>query len=136
VIRKVYLGIFLSILVMLMAPKAFAISYDLKHVTPEIQKAIKNRQARYDQVQEFKAKGLLGENRVGFVEVLGASAEAGTLAKTENADRGVIYRAVVEQNNLGPAGLVQVQEAFAVVQRERANKGDPIQLPSGEWVKK
>ncbi len=113
-----------------------AVNYDIKHMTPAIQAAIQNRQGRYGQLQSMKAAGQLGEDNQGFVQALDPTRDAKQIASSENQDRQVIYLAIVEQNQLGAEGLAKVKIAFAEVQRERAARGEMIQLPSGEWVKK
>ncbi|HTL47539.1 MAG TPA: DUF1318 domain-containing protein [Verrucomicrobiae bacterium] len=112
----------------------WAAQYDIKHMTPEIQQALQNRQNRYEELGRLKASGAVGENTSGYVDALQGG---GTdLVSAENADRRVIYNAIVEQNGLGPGGLSQVEKVFAEVQREKAQPGDPIQVPSGAWTKK
>jgi len=116
------------------APLAWAGSYDIKEMTPEIQQSLSGRQARYAQLKQLKASGAIGENNQGYVEAL--SGEGNSVASAENADRRVIYSAIVQQNNLGGNGLAQVQKVFAEVQRDKATAGESIQLASGEWTKK
>ena len=121
---------------LLLSFPAFAATYDLKEITPEVQKALDNRKARYEELQDFKSQGLIGENNEGFVTVIGDATKAGFAAAPENGDRRVIYQAIVDQNGLGEGGMQQVMLAFAEVQREKARKGDKIQTPEGEWGKK
>jgi len=111
-------------------------SYDLREMTPEVQTALQGRQARYAELQRLKSESILGEDNRGFVKMLRESTEARGVAQTENQDREVIYRAIVDQNQLGPDGMTQVQQVFAEVQRGKAKSGDLIQLRSGEWVQK
>lgn len=113
---------------------AMAAAYDIKQMTPEIEQAFQNRQGRYQELQSLKAQGHLGEDNRGYVYAHDPSAAG--FAEAENSDRGVLYRAIVDQNALGPQGLAQVQAVFAEVQREKARPGDSIQLPDGTWVKK
>lgn len=113
-----------------------AAQYDIKIMTPEVQAAIQGRQQRYDMLQQMKAEGLIGESNQGYVSAIGASGAAASVVAAENADRQVIYSAIVEQNALGAAGMAQVQLAFAEVQREKARPGDHIQLSSGQWTQK
>ena len=113
-----------------------AAEYDIKEMTPEIQNALNGRQARYGQLQELKASGVLGENNQGLVKVLKEIPGANEVTSAENADRQVIYNAIAEQNGLGAAGLPKIQQVFAEVQREKARSGDFVQLPTGEWIKK
>lgn len=115
---------------------AHAAQYDIKEMTPAIQQALEARQARYAELRRLKSEGKLGEDNQGFVKALSDDGQAQQLAQAENNDRQVIYQAIVEQNRLGADGPALVQAVFAEVQREKAQPGDSIQLPSGEWVKK
>jgi uncharacterized protein YdbL (DUF1318 family) len=116
------------------SPLAWAGAYDIKEMTPEIQQSLSGRQARYGQLKQLKSSGAIGENNEGYVEAL--SGPGNSVASAENADRRVIYSAIVQQNNLGGSGLAQVQKVFAEVQRDKATAGESIQLASGEWTKK
>ena len=113
-----------------------AASYDLKDRTPAINQAFENRSSRYTEIQSLKASGSLGENNRGYLDVLNGSVPSRLVAEAENADRKVIYQAIVDQNQLGPQGLAQVETAFSEVQREKARPGDFIQLASGDWKQK
>ncbi|HXV27661.1 MAG TPA: DUF1318 domain-containing protein [bacterium] len=118
-------------------PAAWAeANYDIKQMTPAIQQALHNRQDRYANLQSLKAQGILGEDNQGFVAALKSSPEASSMALAENNDRLVIYQAIVDQNQLGQAGLAKVKQVFAEVQREKARRGDYVQLASGEWTQK
>ena len=110
--------------------------YSLKEVTPEIQQAIQGRQSRYAELLTLKRKGIVGENNEGFVSLVNEAPGADSLVSTENQDRDKIYQAIAVQNNLGPNGIPEVKKVFAEVQRGKAQPGDRIQLPSGEWVQK
>jgi len=120
----------------LAAVPAQATQYDIKEMTPAIQQALDARKARHSELRHLKSEGLLGEDNQGFVKVLTDDPMAQELARAENANRQVIYEAIVEQHQLGPEGLTQVKATFAEVQRDKAQAGVAIQLPSGEWVKK
>ena len=110
--------------------------YDLKEITPAIQQAIGHRQARYDELKRLKSAGVVGEGNQGLAEALTGDDPVRRLLEAENADRTIIYQAVVEQNQLGADGLARVQAVFAEVQREKAQPGEMIQDPAGPWVKK
>jgi len=131
------LALFSLILAVLTAmPLYAATNYDFKELTPEIKKALQNRQTRYAKVQELKREGLIGENNRGYVTDLKKSSASMSLAEAENRDRRTIYENLVSQNNLGANGLLEVQRAFAEVQRDKAFTGDMIQSSSGNWEKK
>jgi len=111
-------------------------NYDIKQMTPAIDQALKNRQMRYREVQTQKIAGTIGEDNQGFLQVLREAPGVPDLAASENADRQVIYQAIVDQNQLGAEGMAKVKEVFAEVQREKALPGEFIQLPSGDWIRK
>lgn len=133
--RIINLFILFSMMVSVV-PVLRAESYDLKYMTPAVEKAIKSRQARYDEIQSLKAAGAIGENRMGYIEARTGSAAAVSVSSAENADRKVIYEAIVEQNSLAPNALGQVEQTFGAVQRDRAAAGEVVQLPDGQWVRK
>ena len=118
------------------ATPVLAAQYDIKEMTPAVQQALEGRKARYAELRGLKADGKVGEDNQGLVEGMVGDAPVEQLVRAENDDRLVIYRAIVEQNQLGADGLALVKKAFAEVQREKAQPGDPIQLPSGDWAKK
>lgn len=130
----------LSVLTLLLAGvsarAADETNYQIKETTPAIQKALGGRQSRFQNIRALKEQGIVGENNQGFLEAVNPSSGAESLVVSENQDRSVIYNAIVEQNNLGTGGIVQVKKVFGEVQRERAKPGDLIQDFSGGWVKK
>lgn len=116
-------------------PAVWAGAYDIRENTPQVQQAISGRQNRFSALKQLKAQGAIGENNRGYVEAFGGG-EAAMVAQAENQDRGVLYRAIVDQNGLGPQGMTQVEMVFAEVQRDKASSGEKIQLPSGTWSQK
>lgn len=135
--RHFYASLLSVFLVFLTAmPFCMATDYDFKIRTPEIEQALKNRQSRYQQLQNLKQEGVIGENNKGYVTNLKENAATATLTDAENRDRRVIYEALAEQNKLGSTGLLEVQKAFAEVQRQKAGAGDMVQSSSGAWKKK
>jgi len=135
--RKIHtLGLAISLIFLTATSACFAADYDYKTMTPDIEKALKNRQTRYHQLQSLKQEGVVGENNKGYVTNLKNNAAAETLIAAENRDRRVLYEALAEQNKLGSTGLLEVQKAFADVQREKAGAGDMVQSSSGDWKKK
>ncbi len=130
--------LFLSLWLVLSAATPFcaAADYDFKTMTPQIEQALKNRQARYYQLQGLKREGLVGENNKGYVTDLKNNTSASTLVTAENKDRRVLYEALAEQNMLGASGLLEIERAFAEVQSEKAEPGDMVQSSSGAWERK
>ena len=134
--RKLYtLALAVSLVILTAASLCFAADYDFKELTPEIKKALQDRQARYAELQNLKHEGMIGENNKGYVTDLQNSSAAGPITAAENRDRRIIYEALATQNKLGGKGLLAVQKAFAEVQHEKAGPGDMVQSSSGDWKK-
>lgn len=111
-------------------------SYDLRYPTPETERALNNRRARFRDLAYYMSQGLIGEGLDGNVVKLGGGPEIDTIVNDENRDRGVIYSAIVEQNKLPADAIKTVRTVFGKVQRDRAMAGTYIQQDNGEWVKK
>lgn len=109
--------------------------YEIKEMTPEVKAALENRRNRFEELQAFEARGVLGENNHGYIEVLEDDSRARALAEAENKDRKLIYQTIEQQNNLTNA-LETIEKVFAEVQREKASPGKKIQLEDGRWVTK
>lgn len=133
---RVFLVLFLFTALIPALPSAHAETYELKTMTPAVQKALDGRQARYGGIQALKADGKVGENQRGYVVALDHAADIRDLTEAENADRRAIYQAIAQQNNLGDSGLAIVEAVFAEVQQERAQAGERIQRSTGEWIRK
>ncbi len=132
--KNLFLKTILTALFLTVSLQAYAATYDLKERTPEVERALSGRQSRYNELQELKAAGRIGETSRGYLKAM--SSEEPAIVRAENADRKTIYKAIVTQNGLPSEGLAQVEAVFGEVQRDKARPGDSIQLPSGEWTKK
>jgi len=119
-----------------LAAVCWAATYDLREITPTVQEALNNRKARFVELAQQKAAGTIGEDNQGHVALLGGGSEVAALVAAENADREVIYRAIVEQNGLPREAVTTVRTVFGQTQRDRAGPGERVQLPSGEWTTK
>jgi uncharacterized protein YdbL (DUF1318 family) len=119
-----------------LAATCWAGTYDLREKTPAVQQALNSRQARYAELASQKTAGAIGEDNQGHVASLGGGPDVAALVAAENADRDVIYRAIVEQNGLAPEAMATVQQVFGETQRARAAAGERVQAPSGEWTTK
>ncbi len=115
-----------------MGPVAYA-AYEIKTMTPQVKAALESRKEHFGELKQLKAQGVVGENNRGYVELLGGVASVKALINAENADRKVIYQAIVEQNDLGEGALATVEAVFAGVQRDKAESGEKIQSVAGQW---
>lgn len=127
---------FLCLAALAAMPLCRAADYDFKELTPEIKKALQDRQTRYAQIQELKREGVIGENNKGYVTDLKNSSSTSSLTSAENRDRRTLYENLASQNKLGGNGLLEVQRAFAEVQKEKAGPGDMVQSSDGSWKRK
>lgn len=111
-----------------------------KKVIRAMQRASFNK----DDIERFKALGVLGENKEGGITLLAPDkvppeekAFVQNLVEEENADRQVIMERVIETNEkLSSKDLPRVRKMFAALNRDKARPGDMIQLENGSWVKK
>jgi len=112
---------------------------ELKTRTPAVMAVIESRRGRFPQLQAAMKQGCIGENREGLLEArpgAGCPPTIGALVAAENGDRMVLYRTLIEQNNMPPSDLARVQAAFAKTYRERLPPGSWIQNADGSWVRK
>ena len=111
-------------------------SYQIKEITPAVEKALNSRRSRFKELGALKQSGVVGENNKGYVALLSKDSAAKALIEAENADRRIIYLAVVEQNGLPADALAKVEMAFAQVQAEKAGPDEKIQDENGHWAAK
>jgi uncharacterized protein YdbL (DUF1318 family) len=132
-----FLGLILFIVACACASQGFAATYDIKVMTPSVTAAIDGRKARFADLRSFKAQGLAGETRRGYVEAFGGGVVVRDIVNAENADRKAIYQAIVEQNGLDPEdGMAVVEAVFAGVQYDKALAGEKVQDKDGRWTLK
>src|SRR5262245_31775798 len=111
---------------------------EIRVQTPELMQAIRSRQSRNPQIDQWKAKGCLGETNQGLVESRpgpGCGGEA-SLVGAENTDRAFIYNTLMQQNKMPASDAPRVRAAFAQVNRDLAKPGEWVQQPGGQWTKK
>lgn len=145
--KKEFSLVMIFVLLALSIPWAEAgADYRLKTVTPSLQNALNHRKMRSHKLQALKAQGVIGENNLGFIQVLKSgswfartfksSDQAKILVERENHDRKLIYNAIVQQNHLQPNQIAEVEKEFAKVRRDRAKQNDLIQDSKGKWIRK
>jgi len=109
--------------------------YSLKEMTPEISAALEARRARFDNLADLKAKGMVGEDNRGYVKALVSAPEVEAVVEAENKDRTIVYTTIAGQNNLA-GEIATIEKVFAEVQRDKAKPGEEIQADSGQWITK
>jgi uncharacterized protein YdbL (DUF1318 family) len=110
-------------------------TYNIKVMTPQINRALDSRRERFEKLQKSKKKIAIGENNRGYVEALKKDDATVKMVQEENKDRKVIYQAIADQNDLSDA-IGIIEEVFAEVQRNKAESGHKYQTVTGEWVSK
>ena len=110
----------------------------------EVARALQRISFNKDDLNRFKAMGVVGENTKGGVSLLSPEkvptedkAFLDNLLKEENEDRLVVMHRVVETNEtLTPQDLPKVHNMFAALNRDKAMKGEWVQLENEKWVQK
>ena len=110
----------------------------------DVARALQRISFNKDDLNRFKAMGLVGENTDGGVTLLSPEkappdekAFLENLVKEENEDRLIVMHRVVETNEtLTAQDLPRVHKMFASLNRDKAVTGEWIQQETGEWVQK
>jgi uncharacterized protein YdbL (DUF1318 family) len=102
-------------------------------------KAAETRRARMGEIFKLKGDQVVGENRLGYLEIVKAPADAKyadyakTVVTAENADRETLYNAKATEDK---KALDLVQREAAEQWQERAFPKSWIQKTDGTWVLK
>jgi len=110
----------------------------------DVVRALQRVSFNKDDLNRYKALGIIGENNEGGVTLLEPEkvessdrAFVENLVKEENEDRLVIMSRIIETNEtLSPTDLPRVHKMFAALNRDKALKGERIQLDNGKWIHK
>jgi uncharacterized protein len=89
--------------------------------------------ARLPKVDALKAKGAIGENNRGLLEVRSQDAEAAGIVSAENRDREAVYAALAKKEG---TSADQVGRARAKQLAARSAPGVWVQKEDGSWAKK
>jgi len=96
--------------------------------------AIRQRmEQRLPQIDDLKAKGAIGENNRGLLEVRAAAGNAAAVVSEENRDREAVYALIAQQTG---ATADSVGRARAKQIAASARSGVWVQDESGAWKKK
>ncbi len=95
---------------------------------------IKERmKSRIPAIMNLKAKGIIGENNLGYLEFVGAAKEQAGLVAAENADRKQVYTAIAQKNK---TTVQNVGTRRALKIAEKAMPGHWVKGADGKWRKK
>ena len=97
-------------------------------LSPAVQQAALSRRGRLSDLASWESKGVLGENKLGLVEIRNAGAadsSVGQLVQAENSNRMVIYQSIAEKNG---TSVQEVQKIYAQRLQRDAPSGTPIEV--------
>ncbi len=110
----------------------------------DVVRALQRVSFNKDDLNRYKSLGIIGENNEGGITLLEPEkvqpddrAFVENLIKEENEDRLAIMSRIIETNEtLAPSELPRVHKMFAALNRDKALKGERIQLDNGTWTQK
>jgi uncharacterized protein YdbL (DUF1318 family) len=110
----------------------------------DVVRALQRVSFNKDDLDRYKSLGIIGENNEGGITLLEPEkvqpadrAFVENLVKEENADRLAIMSRIIETNEtLSSTDLPRVHKMFAALNRDKALKGERIQLDDGTWIQK
>jgi len=104
-------------------------AYAQEGLSPEVEEAALRRKDRYAQINSWQEKGIVGENKLGLLEVRDKKAVdtqlLEELIKAENNDRVVIYQSLAKKNN---TSLEEIQKIYAERLQRDVPTGTPIEI--------
>lgn len=106
------------------------------YAADSVEDAISRRQGRFDELKKLKKQGVVGEDNQGHLANLSGDSSIQPLIDAENKDREIIYADQVRQKGYPQDAISEIRKAAAELYRERAEQGERIQNPSGEWITK
>ncbi len=89
--------------------------------------------ARLPAILDMKAKRIVGENKMGFLEFVGGKKVNQAVVAEENSDRLKVYAAIAKKQGTTP-DAVGVRRALQIA--SKAKPGEMIQDANGKWYKK
>jgi uncharacterized protein YdbL (DUF1318 family) len=97
-------------------------------LSPAVQQAALSRRGRLSDLASWESKGVIGENKLGLVEIRNAGAadsSVGQLVQAENSNRMVIYQSIAQKNG---TSVEEVQKMYAQRLQNDASPGTPIEV--------
>ncbi len=103
-------------------------------VQPGLAQDVKERmKQRLPVIADLKARGIIGESHDGYLAFVGTKKENQDMVSSENNDRKAVYTKMAQQQK---TTLDLVEKRAAANLAKRANPGEFVQKPGGEWIKK
>lgn len=96
--------------------------------------AIKQQmEKRRSLIVELKNKGIVGEDKMGYLQFIGGKREKEDVVKAENQDRRKVYESIAKKEG---ASIEQVGQRRAQQIAGKARKGEWLQGLNGKWYQK
>ncbi|MCM8769212.1 MAG: YdbL family protein [Candidatus Omnitrophica bacterium] len=119
-----------------------ALSSTLKTSSPILDQIKKRRDSWREKIDEFKAKGYLGETNSFSLVVketppASLAAEVAELREKENRERNLMIEELMKINNANPHQEKTFRSIFAEVMiKKYTPEGAWVQQPDGTWIRK
>jgi uncharacterized protein YdbL (DUF1318 family) len=84
-------------------------------------------------IVDLKARGVVGENNLGYLAYLKGQSEKQDVVAAENKDRELVYQAIAKKEGTTP-DLVGKRRARQLA--EKASPGEWLQNAQGQWYRK
>lgn len=84
-------------------------------------------------IVELKSKGIVGEDKMGYLQFVGGKREKEDIVQAENQDRRKVYEAIAQKEGVT---LEQVGQRRALQIANKARKGEWLQDQTGKWHQK
>ena len=100
-------------------------AYADEGLAPEVEQAALRRKERRAELILLEEKGIIGENKLGLLELRLVGYNLGFPFDDENSDRMIIYEAVAKKNG---SSVEEVQKLYAKRLQADAASGTPIEV--------
>ena len=115
------------------AVSLFIISFLIINASAFAESIKARMKARLPAILELKEKGVVGEDKNGFLQFVGQKKAKEDLIAAENADRKKVYAHIAKQQGT-TAQLVGERRALQIA--KKAKPGTWLQDQSGKWYQK
>jgi uncharacterized protein YdbL (DUF1318 family) len=105
----------------------------LSHAAEDLGAVKARMEQRLPKIDELKAKGVVGENNRGLMELRGGDVDAGDAVAAENRDRGIVYEEIAKKTR---TSVEQVGRHRARQIAAASAPGVWIQKDDGSWYQK
>jgi uncharacterized protein YdbL (DUF1318 family) len=99
-------------------------------LSQDVEQAALRRKGRLAKLRGLEEEGVIGENKLGLVELRGSAQDEAAVKEligAENKDRMVIYKALAAKNNTSLEGI---QKVYAQRLQDDAPSGTPVEVLS------